>query len=273
MRLIGPKGAVASFRWDIIYLVASLLADDRAAVKALAIPVEAILEEIRQERDTFEKAEDHVVVTAAKRDRKDEAIGRRVVALGGVARSMDKNLYARLFPSQTPSDIAKLGLEKQVLEHDRLIGELALEPADHPVRVAYEASLISDLNDLRESIKASDNADVALKLARSRLRMFKMKMDTLRVETHGKLQALLGSRKEADTFFRPVWNAPGEKEEEAEGEAGAAAPATGTTGTTGTTPTTATTPTGPVGPTGPTGPGPQVKPTITAPTSGAPAQG
>jgi hypothetical protein len=214
----------------------------------------------------------------AKRERKDETIGRRVVELGGVARSVDKNLYARLFPAQAPSDIAKLGLDKQVLEHDRLIGELALALADHPVRVAYEAALISDLNELRDAMKASNNADVSLKLARSRLRAFKMKMDTVRVETHGKLQALLGSRKEADTFFRPVWSAPGEKEEEAEASDSAtpAAPATSnastapTTSNTSTAPTTSTTPTAP---TGPTGPGPQTPPTVTIPTSGAPAQG
>jgi hypothetical protein len=43
-------------------------------------------------------------------------------------------------------------------------------------------------------------------------------MDTVRVETHGKLQALLGSRKEADKFFRTATTAPGEAEEEEEGE-------------------------------------------------------
>jgi hypothetical protein len=287
MRLIGPKGAVPSFKWDFIYLLAGLLADNRAEVNALAAGVEAIIAELRQERDAFEDAEDHVVVTAAKRDRRDETIGRRVVQLGGVARSMDKDLYTRLFSSLAPSDIARLVLEKEVLEHDRLLGELALEPADHPVRSAYEAVLINDLNELREAIKASNNAEVSLKLARSRLRMFKLKMDTLRVETHGKLQALLGSRKEADSFFRPVSNAPGEKEEEAEGSESAtpAAPATSNTSTvpaasststapsTSTTSTTSTAPTTPAAPTGPTGPGSQGQPAIAAPTSGAPAQG
>jgi hypothetical protein len=277
MRLIGPKGAVPSFKWDFIYLLAGLLADNRAEVNALAAGVEAIIAELRQERDAFEDAEDHVVVTAAKRDRRDETIGRRVVQLGGVARSMDKDLYTRLFSSLAPSDIARLVLEKEVLEHDRLLGELALEPADHPVRSAYEAVLINDLNELREAIKASNNAEVSLKLARSRLRMFKLKMDTLRVETHGKLQALLGSRKEADSFFRPVSNAPGEKEEEAEAEASESAtpaapikPAAPSTSGTSTAPTTPTTP---AAPTGPTGPGSQGQPAIAALTSGAPAQG
>jgi hypothetical protein len=293
MRLIGPKGTVPTFRWDLIYLVASLLADNRGEVVALAAPVEALLAELRQERDTFEKSEDLAVLMLAKRERKDETIGRRVVELGGVARAVDKNLYARLFPAQAPSDIAKLGLDKQVLEHDRLIGELAQAPADHPVRVAYEAALISDLGELREAMKASNGADVSLKLGRSRLRAFKMKVDTVRVETHGRLQALLGSRKEADTFFRPVWSAPGEKEEEAEASESATpaapttsntstapttsttstAPATSNTSTSPATSTTSTSPAAPTSPAGPTGPGLQAPPIIAAPSSGAPAQG
>jgi len=148
--------------------------------------------------------------------RRDEDVDGRLKMLGGVSRAVYKDIYERLFPGRAPSVLTRLGLNKQMLENDRILGELAALPAAHPVRVEYEAVLIADMNDLRASIKASNEADVGLKLARSHARQLKAKMDTVRVETHGKLQALLGSRKEADKFFRTVTTAPGEAAEEEE---------------------------------------------------------
>lgn len=214
MRVFGPKAPLFRFRWDLTYLLAALLADHRAAVQNLAPAVEALLVDLRKERDAFESAEDLVVITTAKRDRRDEDIDSRLIMLGGVSRAVDKDVYERLFPSRAPSAVTKLGLNKQMLENERILGELAALPASHPVRVEYEAALTADMNELRASIKASNDAEVGLKLARSHARQLKAKLDTARVETHGKLQVLLGSRKEADSFFRAVTTAPGEVEEE-----------------------------------------------------------
>ena len=218
MRVFGPKAPLFRFRWDLVYLLAALLADRRAYIKDLAPVIEALLVELGKERDALEGAEDLVMITNAKRNRRDEDIDSRLKMLGGVSRAAYKDLYERLFPGRAPSLLTRLGLNKQMLENDRILGELAALPAAHPVRVEYEAALIADMNELRASIKASNEAEVGLKLARSHARQLKAKMDTARVETHGKLQALLGSRKEADKFFRTATTAPGEAEEEEEGE-------------------------------------------------------
>jgi len=214
MRVFGPKAPLFRFRWDLTYLLAALLADHRAAVQNLAPAVEALLVDLRKEREAFESAEDLVVIATAKRDRRDEDVDSRLIMLGGVSRAVDKDIYERLFPGRAPSALTKLGLNKQMLENERILGELATLPASHPVRVEYEAVLTADMNELRASIKASNEAEVGLKLARSHARQLKAKLDTARVETHGKLQALLGSRKEADSFFRTVTTAPGEVDEE-----------------------------------------------------------
>jgi hypothetical protein len=244
MQSFGPKTALPTFRYDINYLYAGLLSDNRPEVNALAPPIGDLLVEIRDERALFEQAEDKAVVTGAKRGRKDRNVDARVVMLGGVARVVDKDLYGRLFATQAPSDINKLALEKQILENKRLIGELGALPADHPVRVGYEAALSGDLTELQSAITDENNADVELKLARSRMRQFKVKLDTARIMTHGKLQTILGSRKEADSFFRRTTAAPGEKEEEEETEGAPAPAAPGTTTVPGTTaaPGTSTTP-------------------------------
>ena len=214
MRVFGPKTPLFRFRWDLVYLLAALLADRRTAIQNLAPAIEAVLADLRKEREAFESAEDLVMVTTAKRDRRDEAIDNRLMALGGVSRAVDKDLYERLFPGKAPSILTRLALTKQMLENERILGELAALPAAHPVRVEYEAVLTDDMKEMRASITASNEAEVGLKLARSHARQFKAKMDTARVETHGKLQALLGSRKEADAFFRAVATAPGETEDE-----------------------------------------------------------
>ncbi len=217
MRVFGPRAPLFRFRWDLAYLLAALLADRRADIQALAPVIEALLVDLGKERDALEGAEDLVMITNAKRDRRDEDVDNRVVMLGGVSRAVDKAVYERLFPGKSPSLLTKLGLNKQMLENERILGELVALPANHPVRVAYEAVFTADMNEMRASIKASNEADVGLKLARSHARQFKAKMDTVRVETHGKLQALLGSRKEADKFFRTVTTAPGEADEDEEG--------------------------------------------------------
>ncbi|HZF48697.1 MAG TPA: hypothetical protein VE093_08615 [Polyangiaceae bacterium] len=213
MRVFGPKAPLFRFRWDLVYLLAGLLADRRAEIKDLASAIEALLVYLRKERDALESAEDLVMVTIAKKNRRDEDIDNRLVMLGGVSRAVHKDLYERLFPGRAPSALTRLGLNKQMIENDRILGELAALPAIHPMRVEYEAVLTADMNELRALIKASNEAEVSLKLARSHMRQFKAKMDSARVETHGKLQALLASRKEADTFFRALMTAPGETED------------------------------------------------------------
>lgn len=54
----------------------------------------------------------------------------------------------------------------------------------------------------------SDDADLALALERSHMERAKANWDKLRVETHGKLVALLSDKNEADAFFRPTAKEP-----------------------------------------------------------------
>jgi hypothetical protein len=56
MHMIGSSAAIATFRYDLVFLHASLLADERPDVNALAPRVAAKLAEIRSERDAFELA-------------------------------------------------------------------------------------------------------------------------------------------------------------------------------------------------------------------------
>lgn len=219
MRLLGKKVTVPTTRWDLVYLDGSLVADDRPDVNAVAPSVTDLLKEVRAERDSLEKAEDLVVLAKARRQRRDQAVDRLVVRLGGVTRATDKALYAQLFPKRSPSEIGKLSLTEQVTENERIVAELATLSASHPVRVDFEKPLAQALSALRTAMKDFEAAEVQLAMARTRLAQLRVKVDKVRVEAHGKLLTILGSRKEADSFFRPEKIAPSEEEEgEGEGE-------------------------------------------------------
>jgi len=107
-----------------------------------------------------------------------------------------------------------MALEEEVVETDRILAELAEEPAEHPIRKEYEPAITGALDAVRTSMKSAQDADTALVLARSRLERFKLKVDKARLETHGKLVVLLKDRKEADAFFRSTSSAPGSNEKE-----------------------------------------------------------
>src|SRR5690348_10320351 len=106
MRMLGFKSPVQMFRWDLVYLAAQLLSDDRAEVKALAAPVQTMLLSLNEERAALEKAEDDLVFAIAllrKRDRDRDAV---LVEAGGVARARDKEVYAILFGDRNPTETA-----------------------------------------------------------------------------------------------------------------------------------------------------------------------
>lgn len=227
MRLLGKKVTVPTTRWDLVYLDGSLVADDRPEVNAIAPVVTDLLKEVRAERDSLEKAEDVVVLAKARRRRRDQAVDRIVIRLGGVTRATDKALYQQLFRRRSPSEIGKLSLAEQVVENERIVAELATLSASHPVRVEFEKPLAQALSALRTAMKDFEVAEVQLAVARTRLDQLRVKVDKVRVEAHGKLLTLLGSRKEAESFFRPEKYGPSEKEEgegEEEGEAASAEP-------------------------------------------------
>lgn len=221
MKLLGTSATVATIRYDLVYLHASLLSDDDPAVQALAVPIDQRVTALRDERDVYERAEDAVVVLAARRSKRDTALDTCVVTFGGVARAMNKGLYRTFFPTLSPSQTARQKLSREVSEVKRILGELARLPATHALRVSYEAQMRALVEALEAAMRQSEEVDVALALARSRLDQFKLRVDELRVETHGRLLVILKDKDAADVYFRPTTRSP----EDAEAEE-VAAPAT-----------------------------------------------
>lgn len=208
MRMLGHKAGVSTFRWDLVYLKAQLLADERAEVKALATPVQGLLTTIRTRRDALEDAEDAVIVAAALLQRKDKGRDGLVVEAGGVARAVDKASYAILFPKLNPSATARLPIDEESAEMSRILGEMANLPPDHPVRQAYEQELTAAEAAVKAADAQSDAAVTELALQRSQLDRFKLEMDQARLAIHGQLLTLLKNKAEADGFFRPTTNPP-----------------------------------------------------------------
>lgn len=207
MRVLGDRASIDAFRFDLVYLEASLLADDRPEVSAIAARVRARISQLRAERDLFETAEDAAVVVTARKGRRDTALDRLVVTFGGHVRAVSPTLYSVFFRAITPTAIARAALQTEVLHVQRIIGELDALPADHAQR-SYAPAFRTSLEALVLADQASQEADVSLALARSRLQQFKLATDRLRVEIFGELQTLLGSKEEADSFFRRSSSAP-----------------------------------------------------------------
>ncbi len=210
MRMLGTKTSLQSFRWDLIYLQAQLLADDRPGVSALATPIQASLAGLTAQRTALEAAEDQVIAASAllgKRDRRRDVV---VIEAGGVARATDKDIYKTLFPKYNPSATAKLGIDAESAELSRILGELAKLPVDHPLRAAYEAALGATEAAVKAASAQSNAAGTALALQRSEIERTKLEVDKKRLETHGQLLVLLKDKDEADSFFRPTTAAPDE---------------------------------------------------------------
>lgn len=224
MRMLGAKASLPIFRWDLVYLCAQLLGDERADVKALASPIQACLTKLCSGRAALEQSEDAAIVANAlvnKRDKRRDAL---LIEAGGVARATDKAVYATLFPKLSPSAMARLGFAAESAEISRILGELAKLAANHPVRVAYEQELSDAEKGLKDAGEQSDEAVTALALQRSEIDRLKLEMDQLRLKTHGQLVALLADKSEAESFYRPTMSAPGQEKIVVE-EAPAAPPA------------------------------------------------
>jgi hypothetical protein len=141
MRLLGNNSSLSTFRWDLIYLLAQLLSDDRPGVSDLAAPIQKRLDELATRRTKQEAAEDWAITAGAlvvKTDRRRDGV---LVEAGGVARAAHKQVYATLFPRHNPSQTARLGVEAESAEVTRILSEMGKLPDQHPIRVAYEAEL------------------------------------------------------------------------------------------------------------------------------------
>lgn len=221
MRMLGNRTSLSSFRWDLIYLLANLSADDRPGVKALAAPVQAQLAKAGERREELEEAEDALVVASALLHKKDKRRDSVLIEAGGIARTLDKNVYKQLFPKRNPSATARLGVKAESAEVRRILGEIAKLPAEHLVRAEYEQELTDAEAEVAAAGAQSDEAVTELALRRSSLARFKVETDELRLVTHGQLVLLLKDKDEADSFYRPVTSAPageGEKAPEDGGE-------------------------------------------------------
>jgi hypothetical protein len=210
MRLLGTKTPLAAFRWDLIYLSAQLVSDERPGVSDLSPPVQALLAQVDAERAAYEQTEDAVIVASALVDKKDIRRDKILVAAGGVARATEAEVYKTLFPRLNPSLTARLGVAAESTEIDRILGELAKLPPDSALRLSYEKPLTEAEALLKIASKQSDQAATSFALQRSQLDRFKLTLDQQRLVTHGSLLVLLKSKVEADAFYRPTSTPPGE---------------------------------------------------------------
>jgi hypothetical protein len=225
MRLLGPKSTLSTFRWDLVYLYGGINAAENApAIKALAPTVLGFITKLKTERSDLEDTENAWMVALALRTRRDNQVDTTTVELGGVARATDKETYAVLFPTFNPSQITKLSLAEQLQENHRIQKELEALPTDHDLRQEYGAELLEEIEALENADKAVDQADVALALARSKVRQLKLQLDKDRLGIHAQLVGILGDKKAADTYFRPAATEPGTKDAGTPGDAANAPP-------------------------------------------------
>lgn len=223
MRMLGTRSALPVFRWDLIHLFSNLSTDERPEIQALAPAIEAGIAELRSERDTHETIEDVAIVATARRGKRDGSLDELLVRFGGIARVSEKDLYAAAFKRYNPTETGRLALDEELKEVDRIVGEVRSLPAAHSIRVDYEPALVAAQTAVRDAITAANEADTALALSRSRVARFKLKLDELRLETHGRLLTILKSKAAADSFFRGTAKAPGaEADQEPEPEEPAA---------------------------------------------------
>lgn len=213
MRLLGSDSSLAAFRWDFVYLLAQLTTDERPGVPDLAAPIEQAMNATETRRVALEQAQSAAITALALVAKRDKGRDRLIVKMGGVARATDPAAYKRLFPKLNPSQTAKLGTDAETVEVTRILAELnGLEMA-HPLRTTYATTLNAAQTALAAARSQSNAADVALAVERSHVTRCKQEWDKLRLETNGKLVALLADKNETDAFFRPAVNAPDEKNE------------------------------------------------------------
>lgn len=203
MKILGVKRSLDTYRWDLLYLVSQLSGDDRSAVVMLAGPVQAALDGLSQRRTTAEQVQADAVMAGALVAKRDETRDRLILRLGGVARATWRDIYERLFPKLNPSQTIKLGVDAQSLEMARILGEIKALDVEHPLRKEYELPLTAAQGALEQAKEQAEQANLALVLQRSLVHQCKIELDKLRLETHGKLVALLANRQRADGFFRP----------------------------------------------------------------------
>ena len=215
MRSLGPKSPLSAFRWDLVFLYGGInAAESVPAVKALAPTVLGFITKLKAARNDFEDTENAWMVALALRTRCDNQVDATTIELGGVARATDKAAYAVLFPTLNPSQVTKLALADQLQENYRIQKELDALPADHELRQQYSAELLAEIGVLENADKAVDEAEVALALARSKVRQLKLQLDKDRLGIYAQLVSILGDKKAADSYFRPASTEPGNKEPE-----------------------------------------------------------
>ena len=73
---------------------------------------------------------------------------------------------------------------------------------------AIRADLVAEIAALETADAAVNEADVALALARSKVRQLKLQLDKDRLGIHALLLGILGDKKAADSFFRRYVRGP-----------------------------------------------------------------
>lgn len=216
MRLLGNDSSLGIFRWDFVYLLAQLTTDERPGISALAGPIESAMNDVESRRVGLDQAQSTAVMTSALVAKRDKGRDRLLIKMGGVTRATDRDVYERLFPKLNPSQTTKLGIDAESTEVNRILAEIKGLETTHPVRTSYESALTDAQAALDLAKSQANAAELALTLERSHVTRSKQEWDKLRLETHGKLVAMLGDKAEAEAFFRPAVTSAEEKEARAE---------------------------------------------------------
>lgn len=203
---------VDTVRKDLVFLHAGLLADVRPDIKALAVGTQTMLSELREANAEIEAAEDAAFVSRSHQRRQAQELRKLLLRFGGVSRVVAPELYARLFPKHNPTRLVRLSVERVSAFCQRSLVELAKLPADHELRVSYEAKLAARLAALQALQQQGQPIEQALSSARDRRVMLRQKIEKARTTILGQLQILIGDKQEAESFF-PSYPKPKEEDE------------------------------------------------------------
>jgi hypothetical protein len=208
MRILGPKASLRRHEQDVLFSGAACKAHSQQEVKDIGEELFTQRHTLKERRDGLEAAEDAVVIADALVTRTDVTRDKTLVSLGAFADALGLNDRARLF-RLPPSDIARLGNDKETTEIGALITKVQAYVTDHPIREAYEARLVDENAAFVQAAASQDEAEQQLVAARFAVTSTKLANDELRQRCYGKLVTLLG-KPEAETFFRN-WSATRKK--------------------------------------------------------------
>lgn len=202
MRKLSPTSALENFILDLLYLFARLDAND--TTKALAPPVEKMLQTLEDIDQQLRKAQKAMVLAQARRDHLDDALDDNVKRSGklteAVYGSQQSPQFKRIF-SIAPSAIANLTWEEEISKVEVVATQLAA--SGEPMLVPLAAPLRAQAGALRNALDVFKATFTPIATVRADRDYQKVETNVLRERVYGQLIATFpGERARVEKFFR-----------------------------------------------------------------------